>query len=149
MTSTLIEIVWRKSNKKYCLSTYDHLHEQFENFSQMLELHVHENWAHTIEFLSTNAVCFLFTEQTELFSYLPSFQTGVLLCNSNKLVISFRFHRSIKLSESFEKSNQHLKNIVVFRTFLGWTSTRWWSLLIPGMTTVILRGPLKPKIFVS
>ena len=34
-------------------------------------------------------------------------------------------------------------------TVLGLSSMRSWSMFMPGMRTVIFRGPLKPSTFVS
>ena len=95
---------------------------------------------------------------------MSSFHTGALLCSSIRLSSEWLCHRLRRLSCSWHThtsvltsyttglcgNNTSLKQKgAVTLTLWGLTGTRSKFMFMPGMTTVIFRGPLNPRTLVS
>lgn len=65
--------------------------------------------------------------------------------------MSLRYHSQCSLKYQFFKkmSSRHKIRMTIGLTFWGRTGTLSKFMLMPGMITVILRGPLKPRTLVS
>lgn len=75
------------------------------------------------------------------FTWESSFQTGDLFCKTVTLSLNFESYLAVSVSFSVKNAIWFSTNVNSDIPFVGWHSSRSQSKSMPGITTVILRGP--------